>query len=217
MPPIDAEQVGSMDVDGRASPTYSTMDVTEEEAREMGLLDDEDDEDEEYEEDEEDEEAEARELDELYAREHHHEVGNVHYNWLDPSEAVRTIYVGTCTSNGTDPVFAEASYTDGKLPRLDASRDGVRLVTADGQEHDYFIPNTWLLYRGAIVEMKKYLYGLAIEWFPLTEVKRDIARDVYYNHHNGWIHAVIVDYLQGNGVTEAMPSSVIHFMSPSRD
>ncbi|KAI1269325.1 hypothetical protein F5Y18DRAFT_95660 [Xylariaceae sp. FL1019] len=145
--------------------------------------------------------------------------GSNDYMWPDPRKVVRAVCVGT--SDGTEPVFAEASYKDGKLPKLDDTRDGVRLVGPDGKEHDYFTPSVWFFYLGAIVEVKKYLYGLEVMWMPLVEVKRDIPRDSSFNHNCGYIAEAIVGYLhhegrrQRNDIGRYIPSSMKNFMDPS--
>ncbi|GAW23554.1 hypothetical protein ANO14919_131180 [Xylariales sp. No.14919] len=96
----------------------------------------------------------------------------------------KAFLVGFCVA-GIDTVFAEAAITTTgaadngtlHLPVMDDSRDGLRFVGRDGREHVNYIPTITMCFPGALAEVKKYLYGVPVEWVPQGIDAGQLTRD----------------------------------------
>ncbi|KAF2968343.1 hypothetical protein GQX73_g5227 [Xylaria multiplex] len=116
----------------------------------------------------------------------------------NPAKVVKAFLVGFCIT-GISPIFAEAATKDNgaiPLPRMDDSRDGLRFVGRDGQEHAHFMPATATCYVGAMTEIKKYLYGIDVTWAPKGVDKSQLTRD---RACKGPVEEALDHFLRGKG------------------
>ena len=98
------------------------------------------------------------------------------------------------------PVFAEAVVNDDgtlHLPAMDDTREGLRFVGRDGQESAVFMPTMTTCYPGALVEIKKYVYGLDLVWAPRGLDKNQLTRD---HGPKGPVEEALEQYFRSNGV-----------------
>ncbi|KAJ3570379.1 hypothetical protein NPX13_g5748 [Xylaria arbuscula] len=93
---------------------------------------------------------------------------------------VKAFFVGSSAHDFRVPMFAEAAVEETDtlhLPTMDDSRDGLRFVDRDGQEITHFMPIMTTCYPGAIIEIKKYVYGHDVPWVPRGLDNSQLTRD----------------------------------------